>query len=287
VRLATFRVDGVVRVGVVDGEHLQAVEAPDLLSVLARWEQSGPPEPRGQVWSLAAVELLAPLPRPPRNVFCVGKNYRDHAREFSRSGYDRSAGGEELPSAPVVFTKPPSAVVGPGATIERHPTVTKELDYEAELAVIIGRPGRDIAPEDAHRHVWGYTIVNDVTARDRQRAHRQWFLGKGLDSFCPMGPVAVSADEVDPEGQARPALELSCWVNGELRQQANTADLLFDIPTLIATISAGLRLETGDVIATGTPAGVGIGFDPPRFLDRGDEVTITISGIETLRNRVA
>ena len=153
--------------------------------------------------------------------------------------------------------------------------------------MIIGPGGRDIRREEAAGHVWGYTIVNDVTARDRQRDHKQWFLGKGLDTFCPMGPYAVTADEVDPEGAGRPDLEVTCRVNGELRQKASTLDLVFDIPTLVATISAGLTLEPGDVIATGTPAGVGIGFDPPRFLDSGDEIEISITGLGSLRNAVA
>jgi len=186
-----------------------------------------------------------------------------------------------------VFTKPPSCVIGDGGEIARHRRVTDELDYEAELAVIIGRSGRDIPREEAAAHIWGYTIINDVTARDRQRDHKQWLLGKGLDTFCPMGPWAVTVDEVDPEGRGRPDLLLTCRVNGELRQQARTTDLIFDIPAIIAEISSGLTLEPGDVIATGTPAGVGIGFRPPRFLQVGDEVAITITGLGTLRNRVA
>jgi 2-keto-4-pentenoate hydratase/2-oxohepta-3-ene-1,7-dioic acid hydratase in catechol pathway len=182
----------------------------------------------------------------------------------------------------VVFTKAPSTVVGPGADIDPHPGVTSELDYEAELGVIIGRGGRGISVEAAADHVWGYTIVNDVTARDLQKTHKQWFLGKSLDTFCPMGPYAVTADEVG-DGP----LEVVCTVNGEVRQRASTADLIFDIPTIIATISAGITLQPGDVIATGTPAGVGIGFTPPRFLRGGDVVEITITGLGTLTNRVA
>ena len=166
--------------------------------------------------------------------------------------------------------------------ISHHRDVTSAVDYEAELAVVIGKTGRDIAPEQAYDHIWGYTIVNDVTARDRQRNHKQWFLGKALDTFCPMGPWITTADELDPAN-----LTVKCWVNGELRQDANTSDLIFDIPTLVATISAGLTLQPGDLIATGTPAGVGIGFNPPRFLKAGDEVSIWIAGIGTLINRFA
>ena len=160
-----------------------------------------------------------------------------------------------------------------------HPTVTQMVDYEAELAVIIGKGGRGITKENSWDHVWGYTIINDVTARDLQKNHKQWFLGKSLDGFAPMGPWAVTADSVDATN-----LTVSCHVNGELRQKANTADLIFDIPTLIATLSAGITLQPGDIIATGTPAGVGIGLTPPRFLQSGDRVEITISGIGTLAN---
>jgi 2-keto-4-pentenoate hydratase/2-oxohepta-3-ene-1,7-dioic acid hydratase in catechol pathway len=227
------------------------------------------------------VQLKAPIPRPRRNIICVGKNYREHAKEFSQSGFEAGAvKGAEIDEFPAVFTKLPGSVVGPDAAIDLHSHITDSVDYEAELAVVIGKGGRDIAKSEAYRHVFGYTIVNDVTARDRQRNHKQWFLGKTLDTFCPMGPWITTADALDPEN-----LEVKCWVNGELRQSANTRDLIFDIPTLIATISAGTTLLPGDIIATGTPAGVGIGFDPPRFLKAGDTVRISISGIGELENR--
>ena len=190
--------------------------------------------------------------------------------------------GAEIDEYPAVFSKPPTTVVANGDTVSLHPHATSAVDYEAELAVVIGKGGRDIAPERAFDHVFGYTIVNDVTARDRQRNHKQWFLGKGLDTFCPMGPWITTADELDATD-----LTVKCWVNGELRQDGNTRDLIFDIPTLVSTISAGLTLQPGDIIATGTPAGVGIGFNPPRFLKAGDEVSISISGIGTLSNRFA
>jgi 2-keto-4-pentenoate hydratase/2-oxohepta-3-ene-1,7-dioic acid hydratase in catechol pathway len=293
-RWVTYRSEHGQRIGTVDsGDRVRDLTGllgtTDLVEVIAGWEDAAARIERAGTTPgrpLAEVELLAPLPRPRRNVFCVGKNYREHAREFGASGYDASGGasadGGHLPARPVVFTKPPSSVIGPGALIERHADVAHELDYEAELAVIIGPGGRDIPASRALRHVWGYTIVNDVTARDRQRDHKQWFLGKGLDTFCPMGPYAVTADEVDGT-----ALQVECRVNGELRQKAGTADLVFGIPELIETISAGLTLEPGDVIATGTPAGVGIGFDPPRFLSAGDVIEISISGLGTLRNGVA
>ncbi|MGH9055662.1 MAG: fumarylacetoacetate hydrolase family protein [Acidimicrobiales bacterium] len=295
-RFVTFATGQGARVGVVGpGAEVLPVAAPDLLVVIRSWDPGSPPPPAGApVGSLESLRLMAPIPRPARNIFCVGKNYREHALEFSHSGYDQTSAGDRDPAGPtgqrpaaVVFTKPPSSVIGPDAAVEPHPAATSQIDYEAELAVIIGAGGRDIEPGDAPRHVWGYTIINDVTARDRQRDHQQWFLGKGLDGFCPMGPLAVTADELDPAGLARPAVEITCRVNGELRQKASTADLIFDIPTLIATISAGLTLEPGDIICTGTPAGVGIGFDPPRFLHTGDEVEIHVAGIGTLRNRVS
>jgi 2-keto-4-pentenoate hydratase/2-oxohepta-3-ene-1,7-dioic acid hydratase in catechol pathway len=230
--------------------------------------------------ALDQVRLLAPIV-PRRNIFCVGKNYRAHAKEFAGSGYEAGAvKGAEIDEYPAVFSKPASTVVGDGDVVNLHPQATSEVDYEAELALVIGKAGRNIPREQALEHVWGYTVVNDVTARDRQRRHKQWFLGKALDTFCPMGPWITTADELQHN-----AIDLKCWVNGELRQEANTRDLIFDIPTLVATISAGLELQPGDMIATGTPAGVGIGFQPPRFLQRGDEVSIEIVGIGRLTNR--
>jgi 2-keto-4-pentenoate hydratase/2-oxohepta-3-ene-1,7-dioic acid hydratase in catechol pathway len=231
---------------------------------------------------VAEVTLTAPIPTPRRNVFCVGRNYREHAEEFGKSGYDATGGTSNQPDAPVVFTKPPSTVIGPGAAIDPHHGVTSAVDYEAELGVIIGRGGKGITAASALDHVWGYTIINDVTARDLQKSHKQWFLGKALDTFCPMGPYVATADEIGDD-----PLDVLCTVNGEVRQQASTRDLIFDIPTIIATLSAGITLQPGDVIATGTPAGVGIGFTPPRFLTSGDRVEITISGLGTLANHVS
>lgn len=225
--------------------------------------------------------LCAPIPRPAKNIFCVGKNYHEHAKEFAGSGFDATA-KEVVPEAPVVFSKPPTSVIGPGEPIPAHLDPTGSVDYEGELAVVIGRGGRGIRKADALSHVFGYTIVNDVTARTLQHRHRQWILGKGIDGFCPMGPAILTADEVPDPG----ALRLTTWVNGEQRQDAPVADLIFDIPTLIEAISDGITLEPGDIIATGTPAGVGIGFTPPRFLQPGDVVRIQVSGIGVLENPV-
>lgn len=253
----------------------------DLIADQARIKAALKPSGAGR--ALADAKVLAPIDRPRRNIMCVGKNYHEHAAEFSKSGFDSSAKeGEFVPEAPVVFTKAYSSVIGPGVNIPSHPGVSEQLDYEAELAVIIGKPGRGIKKADAFDHVFGYTIVNDFTARDLQKLHRQWFLGKSLDGFCPMGPYVVTADEVDAR-----SLDVKCWVNGELRQNANTSQLIFDIPTLIETISAGITLLPGDIIATGTPAGVGIGFTPPRFVHPGDVIRIEIQGLGSLENAVA
>ena len=230
---------------------------------------------------LADVVLQAPIPRPRRNVFCVGKNYHAHAREFAASGFDSSAAKGEVPEVPIVFSKLPDAVVGPGAPIRIDAAVSSAIDYEAELAVIIGKAGRNIPAAEALSHVWGYTIVNDVTARDLQGRHSQWLIGKSQDSFCPMGPWAVTAEEIDLADTS-----LRCWVNGELRQESNTGLLIFDVPTIVAAISNGITLLPGDVIATGTPAGVGIGFTPPKYLRPGDRVRVEIGGIGTLENPV-
>jgi 2-keto-4-pentenoate hydratase/2-oxohepta-3-ene-1,7-dioic acid hydratase in catechol pathway len=228
---------------------------------------------------LADVRLRAPI-RPPNNVMCIGKNYADHAREFAGSGFD-AAQQQVVPTAPVVFTKARSSIVGPGdeVTVSADPTGTS--DYEGELAVVIGRGGRGISEADAERHVYGYTVVNDLTVRALQKRHVQFFLGKSAATYCPMGPQIVTRDEITDVGACR----VRTWVNGELRQDAPVADLIFGIPTLIAAISASVALEPGDVIATGTPAGVGLGFEPPRYLVPGDVVEVSVDGIGTLTNR--
>jgi 2-keto-4-pentenoate hydratase/2-oxohepta-3-ene-1,7-dioic acid hydratase in catechol pathway len=287
-KFACFSHNGTQGVGLVDAEA--ALVRPltpavrDMVELIERYDEiSGSLRGEGPGLPLAEVKLLAPIPNPRRNVFCVGKNYREHAKEFAGSGYEAGAvKGAEIDEYPAVFSKPPSSVIGHGDTVSLHPHVTSAVDYEAELTLVIGKAGRDIPAERAYEHIWGYTIINDVTARDRQRNHKQWFMGKALDTFCPMGPWITTADELDPEN-----LDVKCWVNGELRQNANTSDLIFTIPALIATISAGLTLRPGDLIATGTPAGVGLGFNPPKFLKAGDEATISISGIGTLTNRFA
>ncbi len=246
-------------------------------SAKSKLEFAGDPLPFDQV------QFLAPVPRPRRNIMCVGKNYFEHAHEFTRSGFDSSASSakDAIPSAPIVFTKVPESVVASGTPMGYPNGASQQLDYEAELGVIIGKPGLAINKADAMSHVFGYVIINDLTARDLQAKHKQWFLGKSFETSCPMGPWIATADELDGGD-----LNLKCWVNGELRQNANTKDLIFDIPTLIETLSAGTTLLPGDIIATGTPVGVGIGFNPPRFLNPGDVVDIEIDGLGRLSNPV-
>ena len=283
-RLVTLATGSGRSVGIIDGDAVRLLPgAVDMVALIRQVAEGGAvPRPDGASVPLAAAKLAAPIPRPSRNVFCVGKNYHEHAKEFAGSGFDATA-KEVVPEAPVVFTKPPTSVIGPGEPIPSHLDPTDTVDYEGELAVVIGRGGRGIRKADALAHVFGYTIVNDVTARTLQHKHRQWVLGKGIDGFCPMGPAILTADEVpDPT-----KLALRTFVNGEKRQDAAVSDLIFDIPTLIETISAGIALEPGDVIATGTPAGVGIGFSPPRFLKPGDTVRIEVDGIGVLENPVA
>jgi 2-keto-4-pentenoate hydratase/2-oxohepta-3-ene-1,7-dioic acid hydratase in catechol pathway len=228
---------------------------------------------------ISEASLCAPIAKPPHNILCVGKNYDAHAREFSSSGFDGS--GAPIPEKPIIFTKPFSSINGPRSEVLVPVELGQSLDYEAELAVVIGKKGRFIREEDAADHVWGYTVVNDITARDLQSAHKQWFLGKGIDGFCPMGPWIVTSDEFDLSNA-----HVISRVNGEQRQSASVRDLIFDVPTLIATISRSMTLLPGDVIATGTPAGVGIGFTPPKFLRDGDEVECEVTGIGAIRNRV-
>lgn len=227
----------------------------------------------------ANAPLLAPIPVPRKNVFCVGRNYAEHIAEGDRAQKQKVGVSEH----PVFFTKPPTAIVPPDGDVLIFPSVSEAIDYEVELAIVIGKSGRNIAKADAYDHVFGYTILNDITARDIQRRHGgQYFKGKGLDGSCPLGPSIVTADAIsDPH-----ALSIGLTVNGEQRQNGNTSDMIFDIPTLIASVSEGLTLEPGDLIATGTPSGVGYAMEPPCFLKDGDTVVCEVSEIGTLRNTV-
>src|SRR5271154_2181005 len=282
-KIATYRVGGERRVGLVD-ERRQTVspfdipETDAIHGVLALIDRPTLP-PVLSPMSLREASLEAPVPRPRRNIFCVGKNYHEHAKEFAASGFDYSAVAGAVPKDPIIFSKVPECVIAHREAVSIDVKVSRAIDYEAELGVIIGKGGRGIKAADALAHVWGYTIINDVTARDLQGLYSQWLIGKSQDTFCPMGPWAVTRDEIDLKDT-----KIQCWINGELRQSANTRDLIFDVPTIIETISAGVRLMPGDVIATGTPAGVGIGFKPPKYLVPGDVARIEISGIGILEN---
>jgi 2-keto-4-pentenoate hydratase/2-oxohepta-3-ene-1,7-dioic acid hydratase in catechol pathway len=227
---------------------------------------------------LAAVKLLAPIPRPRQNIICVGLNYAAHAVESA------VARGREpkLPEVPVFFTKAVTTVCGPEDEIPLDPRVTAQLDYEVELAFVIGPGGRDIPAAEAMRHVYGYTIVNDISARDLQNRHQQYFKGKSLDRGCPMGPCLVTADEIPDLG----ALGLRLRVNGATRQDSTVSDLIFKVPALIEALSLGMTLEAGTIVSTGTPSGVAMGMNPPRYLQPGDVVEAEIDQIGVLRNRV-
>ena len=255
---------------VADGKVLSLRSAgfQDMIAVLAGGGiDASAAEPVGE---LSSVKLLAPVPRPPK-LICVGLNYREHAMESKA----------EIPKVPTLFSKFSNIVIGPGESIVL-PRLSTQPDYEAELAFVIGKGGRHIPAERWKEHVFGYTIMNDVSARDYQRATSQWLMGKSFDTFAPMGPWLVSADEIpDPH-----ALDISLSIHGEVLQHSNTRELIFKIPDLIAYLSGAVTLEPGDVVSTGTPSGVGFARKPPRFLRPGDEVVVRIEGIGELRNPV-
>ncbi len=232
----------------------------------------------GAVHNLSDIQLAAPIPRPRKNLMCLGWNYADHARETAAiRGRDPNA-----PEYPVIFTKAPTTVNSPFGNIIIDPRVSTEIDWEAELAVIIGNGGKNISEEDAMSLVFGYTVLNDVTARDLQSRHKQFFKGKSIDGYCPMGPWIVTADEIeDPQH-----LDVKLRVNGITKQESNTSLMVFPIRTIIATLSQGMTLEPGDIIATGTPSGVGFARNPPEYLKAGDVMETEVEGIGVLRNVV-
>jgi 2-keto-4-pentenoate hydratase/2-oxohepta-3-ene-1,7-dioic acid hydratase in catechol pathway len=232
----------------------------------------------GAVHNLSDIQLAAPIPRPRKNLMCLGWNYADHVKETALiRGQDTKA-----PEYPVIFTKAPTTVNSPYGNIIIDPRVSVEIDWEVELAVIIGNGGKNISEEDAMSHVFGYTVLNDVTARDLQSRHKQFFKGKSIDGYCPMGPWIVTADEIkDPQ-----QLEVRLRVNGITKQKGNTSMMVFPIRTIIATLSQGMTLEPGDIIATGTPSGVGFTRNPPEFLKAGDVMETEVEGIGILRNVV-
>ncbi|HEX2152954.1 MAG TPA: fumarylacetoacetate hydrolase family protein [Acidimicrobiia bacterium] len=290
-RFVTFEDGAGVRFGVLEDGAVRDVVAADprlptdLLDVIRGGQASidgiGQTLESSALLPATGIRLLAPIPQPPGNVIAVGRNYRDHAQEFTKSGFDASE-KDVVPPHPVIFTKAGSSVIGPGAPIMISNDPTNTTDYEGELGVVIGKPTRSVSPSQVLDHIFGYTIINDVTARALQSRHVQWFVGKSPDTFCPMGPCIVTKDEMPDLSQT----QLRTNVNGETRQAFSLSDMIFDIPTLIATLSETMTLRPGDVIATGTGTGVGIGFDPPRFLESGDVVEISVDGIGTLSNPV-
>lgn len=284
-KLVTFQDGQGTHIGALRGDRVMPLDeiAPDMLALIdlgaeglqranALVERGGSSQP------LRAVKLLAPIPRPRQNVICVGMNYVAHAIES-----DRARGREpKLPEYPVFFTKLVTTVCGPGDTIPHDPNVTRQLDYEVELAFIFGRTAKNVSTADALNYVYGYTIVNDISAREIQNRHQQFFKGKSLDNSCPMGPCIVTSDEIpDPSD-----LHITLRVNGETRQDSNTGDLIFNIPKLIGSLTLGTTIEPGTIVSTGTPSGVGMGMTPPGWLKAGDVLEAEIEGIGVLLNSV-
>ena len=286
-KLVTYRENGAEKVGALtkDGTAILPLPVPDMNTLIETMTLSQlssavtAAEGSGASVALADVELLAPIPRPRQDVLCLGMNYKAHASEAAK--YDADAFTKEKPAA-VYFSKRVSEAVAPGGVIQSHQDLVERLDYEVELAVILGKTAKHVKAAEAGDYIFGYTILNDVSARDVQTGHKQWYFGKSLDGFTPMGPCIVTADEI----AFPPALAISSSVNGELRQSSNTSLFLNSIQEVLEELTAAMTLLPGTIIATGTPAGVGMGFDPPKFLKPGDVVTCAIEGIGTLTNPV-
>ena len=287
-KLATVNDNGHIKAGMIIGDEFVCCvegEGADMavLSVIrtgdvASWDAIIDTAERRD---LADVQILAPIPHLIRDMVCVGKNYYAHAKEFFDSGFDATQ-KETIPSEPIIFTKAMTSLIGPNDAIDASIDPTDSVDYEGELGVIISKTARRVAKADWQDYVFGYVIINDVTSRELQKKHNQWTIGKGLDTFGPMGPYIVTKDEIDDLS----SMQIQTLVNNEVRQQAEVRDLIFDIPTLIETLTLTGTLLAGDVIATGTPVGVGIGFNPPKFLKSGDVVTINVTGLGSLTNPV-
>lgn len=288
-KFCTFRQRGVEQVGVISSNSQSVYALKELSAGIEKMEElieqyenlkNEIPLKMEQLTPipLEQVELLAPIPQPKHDILCVGLNYRLHALESAKF-----AGREyQKPEHPVYFSKRVNRAVGPDGTIAAHANITEKLDYEVELAVIIGKTCSKLAPDQVFDAIFGYTVGNDVSARDIQKAYGQYMFGKGLDDFAALGPWIVTKDEFNEP----PHLNLKTYVNEELRQDSNTADLIFDLPYMISELSQGMTLEAGDILLTGTPAGVGMGFNPPKFLKAGDEVICEIEGIGKLRNTI-
>jgi len=288
-RLATYVYNDKEQLGVVseNGDSMVSLDGLCPNSSMAELIRNFSPEmaerieairAEGETIPLNKIVLDSPLPNPPRGIICLGKNYRDHIKEVAKA----IDGESEVPEFPIYFSKLVDRSVGTGGIIPSHEGLTDCLDYEVELAIIIGKEGRDIPRDQVEEHIFGYTIINDISVRDVQRKHLQWFRGKSFDGSSPMGPFIVTKEELKFPLE----LDIKAFVNGEMRQDSNTRELIYDIPRIISEFSMGITLKPGDVIATGTPAGVGMGFTPPRYLKSGDQVDCYIEGIGYLRNTV-
>ena len=287
-KLATISDNGKIKAGMIVGEEFvccdegknanTAVLAMISSGNISEWQAMLDKAPRKK---LSEIKILSPIPYLLRDMICVGKNYYAHAKEFFDSGFDATQ-KETIPSEPIIFTKAMTSLIGPDDAIDTSIDPTGSVDYEGELGVVISKTARRIAKNDWQDYVFGYVIINDVTSRELQKKHNQWTIGKGLDTFGPMGPYIVTKDEIDD----LPSMQIQTLVNDEVRQQAQVRDLIFDIPTLIETLTLTGTLLAGDIIATGTPVGVGIGFSPPKFLKSGDKVTINVTGLGSLTNPV-
>ena len=286
-KLVTYRLSGAEHVGALtaDGKGVLPLPAADMNTLIetmtpADLRSAAAAAERGGAVPLSDVELLAPIPRPRQDVVCLGMNYRDHAEESARYSADAFT---KSSTAAVYFSKRVSEAGKPDGVIPRHAGLTDRLDYEAELAVVLGKAARDVKAVDAADCIFGYTVLNDVSARDLQTGHKQWYFGKSLDGFTPIGPCIVTADEFDTYP---PKMGIRSFVNGEKRQDSNTGLQIFDIDHVIHELTQGMTLKAGTIIATGTPAGVGMGMDPPQFLKPGDTVRCEIDGIGSLTNTV-
>ena len=287
-KLATISDNGKIKAGMIVGEEFvccdegknanTAVLAMISSGNISEWQAMLDKAPRKK---LSEIKILSPIPYLLRDMICVGKNYYAHAKEFFDSGFDATQ-KETIPSEPIIFTKAMTSLIGPDDAIDTSIDPTGSVDYEGELGVVISKTARRVTKNDWQDYVFGYVIINDVTSRELQKKHNQWTIGKGLDTFGPMGPYIVTKDEIDD----LPSMQIQTLVNDEVRQQAEVRDLIFDIPTLIETLTLTGTLLAGDIIATGTPVGVGIGFSPPKFLKSGDKVTINITGLGSLTNPV-
>ena len=273
--------------GIIDLNHLDSTIPNNLNDIIKNFSSLESKiktlnSPSNIHYKVNDVRILAPIPVPVRDIICVGKNYAEHAKEVQRSSFNTLQGKQAVPTKPIIFNKATTSVIGPNDKIETKNDETKTTDYEGELGVIIGKRAKNISKANAFDIIFGYTIINDVTARELQNNHKQWFIGKSPDTYCPMGPAVITKDEINNIDEVK----LQTFVNEEERQVGIVKDMVFTIPVLIETLTKSMTLVEGDIIATGTPAGVGIGFDPPKFLKPGDKVKVSIEPIGTLENEV-